>query len=184
MSDPNQPLPEPAAVPPEGPIFYTRNNAKGVQVALWLTHIETPRAPTFKGEVNGTRVSAWLRTGPSGPFIGIHLPEKGAEGNYPRVGSANVVVNERGEIRCVVNLVGKRETDWASVSKTASEALLVQCGLRPELVPRRKAEFAAKQVAELAAAKAAAAVVDADSGPAAPISTPPPVTGASAGALT
>lgn len=171
MSDANHPTHEPPGVPVERPIFYTRPNARGAQIALWLSHIETPKAPTFKGEISGERVSAWLRVGENGPFIGIHLPDKGPDGLYPRVGSANVVVNERGEIRCAVNLVGKTETDWASVSKTASDALLVQCGLRPELIPKRKAEFAAKKAAEAAAAKAAPSGATAPADDAPPLAT-------------
>lgn len=159
----------PPADPPPSPkskrieAFWARPSAKGVFVSLWITEVTTEGAPTFDGRIGDTRVALWIRdSAANGSFLSVHAARKDDKGLYPRLGSANVVVNSLGKVRLAIKLrdaaeKGLPQPIWASVSQRAPLDLLVRCGLRLDVLQAKRAQHEASRAAAGAAQAEASA---------------------------
>lgn len=127
--------------------FYTR--APSAQpVSLWILDLKTDGAPDFDGSIGGKRVAVWIRHSQrSGSFLSIHAQTKGADDRFPQLGTANVVVNDRGMVRLAIKMEETKEVLWASVSKKAPEDILVRCGLKLDLLAQKRASYEARKAA-------------------------------------
>lgn len=157
MSDAHQPpqAPVAAAKTVRDEVFYTRGS-RDMEVSLRVNKVETKGAPDFDGQIGGKQVAAWIHinSATGAPFLAIHRSQKGPDGKYQQLGTARVVINDRGMVRLAITLQGERGTLWASVTKYAPDGLLERCGYRKDVQDRKRAAFLEREAAEKAAAAA------------------------------
>lgn len=135
------------------PVIYTRQGAKGIAVALWLSTITTPRAPKLIGRVGEVQVSGFVRQGPKGPFLDI-VGAKQADGTSAPVATANIVINEFGIPKVAMRMQGQSETVFAEVSLSMPKESLIEFGMNAQTQAKKLSDAATRR-AEKAAAKEA-----------------------------
>ena len=115
------------------PVFYTINAKADESVEIWLNEPQTTAGPLFYGSIGGAAVELWERESLiTGSYLAIFGQGGGLESGANQIGSANVVMNNIGRPRFVINIKHNKTRLWASISKMADETLLIRCGFRPE----------------------------------------------------
>lgn len=135
-------------IPANVPAFATSKNNNGrVKMALWGVKSENERAPILSGDMDGVRISAFLRQSAKGPFLSLK-GEKDASGNMPDLGTANVVVSSEGFAKMRVNLAGDGGFAWLESTMNASKEMLAAMGIDMKaMLEKRKAAKAASAAA-------------------------------------
>ena len=154
---------KPAAAPAEAAAktfvaFFTTPEDKGPKVELFKNMSVKPRAPLFDGKIDGVKVSAFLRKGPKGNFLGLAGDKDEATGLSADLGAANVGTRQNGIPVLVIDLKkadGTKQTVFASISKKVDNEMLVNLGMNVEKQAEKRATAAAKAAAKAAPAAAA-----------------------------
>lgn len=134
------------------PVFYTPMNAIGTQVSLWKNSNKGSASARFNGKIGERRVSLYVKNGANGAFLSIvesaqikipnpdGKPGGKVEFKETRIGAANIVVSEKGYPKLAIRFDSDRESViWASVSREASEELLVEAGLNLQKLAEKRA---------------------------------------------
>lgn len=131
--------------------FYSSKPLEGrpapTPVSLFVSDPGAPGKPDFDGTIGEQRVIMRIRNGAKGAFLSIQksvkTDETGGDGKpvykEETIGAANLVVTSKGYPSLTIRLDSDKETTiWANVSKSASEELLVRCGLNLETLKAKR----------------------------------------------
>ena len=127
---------------PQIQAFYTRSVDKGSPVKLFVNQVKTSGHPNFDGLIGGVRVVLWIREKEGKKFLSIYGSVKDESGMLPPLGTAKVVVTDRGiaklAIRMYIDRGKDKEVIWATASQKVSNSVLVAAGLDLKVLAIRK----------------------------------------------
>lgn len=130
---------------PRGPqiqAFYTRSIDKGPAVKLFVNQVQTSGHPHFDGSIGGVRVVIWIRDKDGRKFLSIYGNVKDEAGLLPSLGTARLVVTDRGIAKLAIRMYADRGKDqeviWATASPKLNNSVLVSAGLDLKVLALRK----------------------------------------------
>lgn len=146
-------------------LFFANANDGVGKVDLYLDpknpELEAGRPGLF-GYLDGQRISAFVQPGGTSkdgkeysPFLTLQASGAAKEGggyeDSKNIGTANVVVTEKGHVRLAMKLDGQENAVWATPRKDVGEDLLVKMGLDVERLLAARANAAKNSANEEAA---------------------------------
>lgn len=130
--------------------FYTRLMDKGDAVKLYVNSVTTRGRPDFDGFVGNQPVVVWIRRHQGKKFLSIYGRQKDDKGLLPSLGTAHLVVNNRGipkiAIRMHAHQGNLRPVIWATASPTVDQRILVDAGLDLQVLAFRQQAAAEARV--------------------------------------
>ena len=122
--------------------FYTRTVDKCELVKLFVNKVKTPGHPHFDGIIGDNRVAIWIREKEGKKFLSIYGSVKNTSGNLPPLGTARLVVTDRGIPKLAIRMTSNRgkpqEVIWATASKGLHHSILESAGLNLNVLAFRK----------------------------------------------
>ena len=118
----------------KGNAFTTTDSS----VELFVTRSTKAGAPDFDGYLNGTQVGVYIRNGARGIFMSVVNSEKGADGKYKQLATANMMAVKGGIAKLKIVLADGDQI-WAETAVGMPEELLVRAGLNLEVLESKRA---------------------------------------------